>query len=173
MGEIFRILPSTTGLCCPLVKSCEITLSPFPQKGQKDWFCLKAEWGEGSSQSETHNLRGKKTPELSRKYDWANWQTGTKAPLSADRSTNCLHQTVCFIPAPWHLFVHPAGVFNWNLYLQECRRCTDVILFPLFWHLEATSESPALPPGAGSSALLTLGNQQLLNYCRAAPFAGL
>lgn len=59
--------------------------------------------------------------------------------------------------------MRPVGVFNWNLYLQECLSCTSVILFPLFWHLEATSVSPQY--SHRSSTLLALGNQQLLQSC--------
>lgn len=103
--------------------------------------------------------------------DCTNWQTGTKDPLSADRSTNCLHQTVCFIPAPHHIFVHPVRVFNWNLLLHVCLSCTSVILFPLFWHLEASSVSPQHFHQKQAAQLRSLW--EISNYSRAAPFAGL
>lgn len=148
MGEFFRILPSITGLCCPLVKSCEITLIclHFPPKRTKRLVLFKSRARRGKV-CETHDLRGGKSPELSRKYDWANWQTGTKAPLSADCSTNCadtncLHQPVFYSCSVTPLRTLP-GVFNWNLSLQEGLICTSATLFPLFWHLKATSVSPS------------------------------
>lgn len=62
-------------------------------------------------------------------------------------------------------------MFNWNLSLQECLSCTSVILFPLFWYLEATSVSPQHFHQKQAAQLCSLW--EISNDSRAAPFAGL
>lgn len=135
MGEFFRISPSTTGLRCPLVESCEITLiclhSPPPKKRKKRLFLFKRRTARGQF-CETHDLRrGKKKTtlnpagnmtELTGKLGLKPFFQQIAGPtVSTKLCVSLLHHC--------RLSAHPAGVFNGNLSLQECPSSASVISF--------------------------------------------
>lgn len=163
MGEFFRIFPSITGLCCPPVKSREMILIclHFPQKGQKRLVLLKSRAGRGKF-CETHDLRGENPLNSAENMTELTGKLGLK-PLYHQIAAPTVYTKLCVLFLLHDTSQMPCGVFNCNLSLQECLSCISAILFPLFWHLKATSVSPQH----------FHQKEAALQLLQSAPFAGL